>query len=43
MVFESGSYHIPADGHWYFTDTVQFHSAFNGGKEHRMHIVAEID
>jgi len=43
MVFESGSYHIPADGHWYFTNTVQFHSAFNGGQEHRMHIVAGID
>lgn len=39
MVFESGSYHIPADGYWYLTDTCQYHSAFNGGLKSRVHIV----
>lgn len=41
MVFEDGSWHIPADGHVYFTDTTKWHSAFNGSiKEERVHLVA---
>ncbi len=31
--------HIPADGRIYFVDTRQTHTAFNAGKEMRLHIV----
>ena len=31
--------HIPADGIPYFVDTRQSHTAFNGGKEARLHLV----
>ena len=31
--------HIPADGRVYFVDTRQKHTAFNAGKQPRMHIV----
>lgn len=32
--------HLPADGSVYFTDTRGYHTAFNGGLYHRVHIVA---
>lgn len=39
MVFENGSWHIPADGAVYLTNTTQWHSAFNGGFSERIHLV----
>lgn len=32
-------YHIPADGNIYWVDTIQEHTAINGGKEDRIHLV----
>lgn len=32
-------YHIPDDGHIYFVDTREMHTAFNGGDTLRVHIV----
>ena len=40
MVIESDCFHIPADGSVWFTDTTQYHNAFNGGEEPRVHMVA---
>ena len=34
--------HLPADGSVYFTDTRGYHTAFNGGLYHRIHIVAAL-
>ncbi|MEV8451662.1 aspartyl/asparaginyl beta-hydroxylase domain-containing protein [Streptomyces sp. NPDC052095] len=34
---------IPADGHLYYVDTRQLHSAFNGGDDLRIHIVFGTD
>jgi len=34
--------HLPADGSIYFTDTRGYHTAFNGGESHRVHIVAAL-
>lgn len=44
LVFEQGSFHIPADGYAYLTDTTQFHSAFNGSlTDSRLHLVTNIN
>ena len=34
--------HLPADGSVYFTDTRGYHTAFNGGLQQRVHIVAAL-
>lgn len=34
--------HLPADGSVYFTDTRGYHSAINGGEQHRVHLVAAL-
>lgn len=34
--------HLPADGSVYFTDTRGYHTALNGGDNHRVHIVAAL-
>jgi len=34
--------HLPADGSTYFTDTRGYHSAFNGGDDPRIHLVAAV-
>ena len=34
--------HLPADGSVYFTDTRGYHTAFNGGDQHRVHLVAAL-
>ncbi|MEH6446028.1 MAG: hypothetical protein V7784_19215 [Oceanospirillaceae bacterium] len=34
--------HLPADGSVYFTDTRGYHTAFNGGEDPRVHIVAAL-
>lgn len=34
--------HLPADGSVYFTDTRGYHTALNGGKTQRVHIVAAL-
>ena len=34
--------HLPADGSVYFTDTRGYHTAFNGGDHHRVHLVAAL-
>ncbi len=34
--------HLPADGSVYFTDTRGYHTAFNGGMQQRVHIVAAL-
>lgn len=34
--------HLPADGSVYFTDTRGYHTALNGGENHRVHIVAAL-
>jgi hypothetical protein len=35
-------FHVPADGHIYRLNGTRIHSAFNGGKTERIHIVFEI-
>ena len=40
MAFETGTWHIPADGFVYATKTTNFHSAFNGSFDsQRIHLV----
>ena len=39
LVFEDGVIHLPADGSWYDVDTTKYHSALNGSKIIRTHIV----
>ena len=34
--------HLPADGSVYFTDTRGYHTAFNGGDDNRVHLVAAL-
>ncbi len=34
--------HLPADGSVYFTDTRGYHTALNGGEQHRVHLVAAL-
>lgn len=34
--------HLPADGSVYFTDTRGYHTAINGGFDHRVHLVAAL-
>ncbi len=42
MVIDNHATHLPADGSVYFTDTRYYHSAFNGGEQDRVHLVATI-
>lgn len=42
MTIDNHATHLPADGSVYFTDTRYYHSAFNGGEEERVHLVATI-
>lgn len=39
IAFQSGLHHIPADGRVYRVDTTQPHTALNGGREDRVHLV----
>ena len=40
MVIENVAKHLPADGSVYITNNVKYHTAFNGGEENRVHLVA---
>lgn len=40
LVIEDRAYHMPADGHAYLANTRLHHTAFNGGMEPRIHMVA---
>jgi len=42
MIVGKESHHMKADGSAYYVDTTQYHTALNGGNEHRIHIVATI-
>jgi len=42
MVIESVNHHMPADGSVWITDNTQYHNAFNGGEEDRVHLVATV-
>lgn len=42
MVINNHCTHMPADGSVYFTDTRAYHSAFNGGEEDRVHLIATL-
>lgn len=42
MVIEDECFHIPADGHVWVTNTERYHTAFNGGEEVRVHLVATV-
>jgi hypothetical protein len=42
MVIDNFATHMPADGSAYFTNTRNYHVAFNGGEEARVHIVATV-
>lgn len=41
MVIEDEVFHIP-ENEWYFTNTKMRHTAFNGSKESRLHLVAAV-
>lgn len=43
IAFESGTWHIPADGYAYSADTTLLHTAFNGSQEDRLHLVCCIN
>ena len=40
LVVDEKLMNIPADGSAWFTDTRNYHGAFNGGEENRIHLVA---
>ena len=40
MVIDSVAKHLPADGSVWVTNNTKYHNAFNGGEEHRIHLVA---
>ena len=42
MIVDKEAYHMKSDGSVYYMDTVQYHSAINGGSEDRVHLVATI-
>ena len=42
MIVEDEAYHLKADGSVYYVDTTKYHTALNGGKHERIHIVATI-
>jgi len=42
MIIDKEAYHMKADGSVYYTDTTKYHTALNGGNEHRVHIVATV-
>ena len=42
LVIGDNTYYLPADGSTYITDTTKFHTAFNGGKEHRYNILINL-
>ena len=35
-------HHMPADGSVWVTNNTQYHNAFNGGEEDRIHLVATV-
>ena len=40
MVIDNVAKHMPADGSVWITNNTKYHSAFNGGEENRIHLVA---
>ena len=42
MVIENESFHMPADGSIYITDTSKYHNFFNGWEKDRIHLVATL-
>ena len=40
QVIENVAKHLPADGSVWITNNTKYHNAFNGGEEHRVHLVA---
>ena len=40
MVIDNVAKHMPADGSVWITNNTKYHNAFNGGEEHRIHLVA---
>jgi hypothetical protein len=42
LVIGDNTYYLPADGSTYITDTTNFHTAFNGGREVRYNILINI-
>ena len=40
MVIDGVAKHLPADGSAWITNNIKYHNAFNGGEEHRVHLVA---
>lgn len=42
MIIESVNHHMPADGSVWITNNTQYHNAFNGGEEDRVHLVATV-
>ena len=42
MVIEEVSHHMPADGSVWITNNTRYHTAFNGGEEDRVHLVATV-
>lgn len=39
FILENEAFHMPADGSFYVVDTRKNHTALNGGKEDRIHLV----
>jgi len=42
MIVNNEAYHMPANGSAYYMHTVDYHSAFNGGPDPRIHLVATV-
>lgn len=42
MCIDDQVHHMPADGSVWITDNTQYHTAFNGGEQDRVHLVATV-
>ena len=42
MCIDTEVHHMPADGSVWITDNTKYHTAFNGGEEDRVHLVATV-
>jgi hypothetical protein len=42
MIVDQFAVNLPANGHVYYTNTLKYHSVFNGGEIERIHLVATV-
>jgi len=42
MIIDTEARHLPADGYAWLTNTVNYHTAINGGRKDRIHLIATV-